>query len=44
MVVPRESEWFGFFKSGQDKEVLPLEKTDLYLNVSFFLIARLVIS
>lgn len=30
MVQPRESEWFGFYKSGQDKEIVPLFDTPLY--------------
>lgn len=33
MVVPRESEWFGFYAPGQDVEVLPLQQTQLYLEV-----------
>lgn len=32
MVVPRESEWFGFYAPGQDVEVLPLQQTQLYLE------------
>ena len=27
-----ESEWFGFYKPGQDKEVQLLEETSLYIN------------
>lgn len=30
MVQPKESEWFGFFKPGQDKEVQYLKDTPLY--------------
>eukprot|EP00005_Dracoamoeba_jomungandri_P003747 CAMPEP_0174256150 /NCGR_PEP_ID=MMETSP0439-20130205/5388_1 /TAXON_ID=0 /ORGANISM="Stereomyxa ramosa, Strain Chinc5" /LENGTH=271 /DNA_ID=CAMNT_0015338631 /DNA_START=128 /DNA_END=943 /DNA_ORIENTATION=- len=30
MVQPRESEWFGFYKQGQDKETVTLQETDLY--------------
>ncbi|XP_060083382.1 palmitoyl-protein thioesterase 1-like [Ylistrum balloti] len=30
MVQPRESEWFGFYKAGQDKEVVPLNETLMY--------------
>ncbi|KAL7647922.1 UNVERIFIED_CONTAM: hypothetical protein RMT77_001532 [Armadillidium vulgare] len=30
MVVPRESEWFGFYAPGQDEIVLPLRNTTLY--------------
>jgi len=29
-VVPRESEWFGFYQDGQDQVVVPLENTTLY--------------
>lgn len=36
MVVPVESEWFGFYSPGQDQEVLPLQQTKLYLEVSVF--------
>ncbi|XP_076055854.1 palmitoyl-protein thioesterase 1 isoform X6 [Oratosquilla oratoria] len=32
MVVPIESEWFGFYAPGQDKDVLPLQETELYLQ------------
>ena len=34
MVIPIESEWFGFYAPGQDKEVLPLRNTTLYTEVS----------
>ncbi|KAL8561741.1 Palmitoyl-protein thioesterase 1 [Nucella lapillus] len=30
MVDPRDSEWFGFYKPGQAKEVLPMNQTKLY--------------
>jgi len=30
MVQPKESEWFGFYAPGQDKEVLTLQETPLY--------------
>jgi palmitoyl-protein thioesterase len=33
MVVPRESEWFGFYKEGQGKELYTLEESVLYTNV-----------
>jgi palmitoyl-protein thioesterase len=33
MVVPRESEWFGFYKEGQDKELYEMEESVLYKNV-----------
>jgi palmitoyl-protein thioesterase len=32
IVVPRDSEWFGFYKEGQDKEVEALEASALYLE------------
>lgn len=35
MVVPPESEWFGFYSPGQDSEVLPLQQTQLYIEVIF---------
>ncbi|XP_075410505.1 palmitoyl-protein thioesterase 1 [Tenrec ecaudatus] len=30
IVDPVDSEWFGFYRSGQDKETIPLQKTTLY--------------
>lgn len=30
MVEPKESEWFGFYKAGQAKELLALNETELY--------------
>jgi len=30
MVQPKESEWFGFYAPGQDKQVLTMEETPLY--------------
>ncbi|XP_025193576.1 palmitoyl-protein thioesterase 1 isoform X2 [Melanaphis sacchari] len=32
MVIPKESEWFAFYSPGQDKEILPLEQSVLYLT------------
>jgi len=32
MVQPRESEWFGFYAEGQDKEVINVQNTTLYLE------------
>ncbi|XP_066970899.1 palmitoyl-protein thioesterase 1 [Macrobrachium rosenbergii] len=32
MVVPIESEWFGFYSPGQDVQVLPLQQTQLYIE------------
>lgn len=34
MVIPKESAWFTFYKPGQDKEIIPLEQSVLYLTVS----------
>lgn len=33
MVQPIESEWFGFYKIGQSKEVEPLQESAIYLEV-----------
>lgn len=33
MVVPKESEWFAFYTPGQDKDIMPLEQSALYLTV-----------
>lgn len=30
IVVPKESEWFGFYKPGQDKELYSLQESPLY--------------
>ncbi|PRD21593.1 UNVERIFIED_CONTAM: Ppt1 [Trichonephila clavipes] len=30
MVYPKESEWFGFYKPGQDKEIITLQDSPLY--------------
>ena len=32
IVQPIESQWFGFYKPGQDKETLKMEETELYLE------------
>jgi len=32
MVQPIESEWFGFYISGQDKLIVPLQQSALYLE------------
>lgn len=34
MVIPKESEWFTFYKPGQDKDIMPLEQSVLFLTVS----------
>jgi len=30
MVIPRESEWFGWYENGNDKVAIPLQQTALY--------------
>ena len=30
IVQPKESEWFGFYKNGQDKIITPVEDSILY--------------
>lgn len=30
VVVPRESEWFGFYAPGQDQTITPMESSPLY--------------
>jgi len=37
MVIPKESEWFAFYSPGQDKEIMPLEQSVLYLTVSNYI-------
>lgn len=32
MVVPRESEWFGFYKEGQGEDLYTLEESNLYVK------------
>jgi len=32
IVQPKESEWFGYFKVGSDKEMVPMEKSVLYTD------------
>mmetsp|Transcript_12552 Transcript_12552/g.21157 ORF Transcript_12552/g.21157 Transcript_12552/m.21157 type:complete len:333 (+) Transcript_12552:26-1024(+) len=32
MVVPKESSWFGFYSPGQDKRIVPMADTDLYIQ------------
>jgi len=32
MVQPIESEWFGFYETGQDITIIPLKESDLYLE------------
>ena len=33
MVVPIESSWFGYYKPGQDKEIVLLQNSSIYLQV-----------
>lgn len=30
IVQPKQSQWFGYYRPGQDKEIIPLEETVLY--------------
>ncbi|EFA78126.1 palmitoyl-protein thioesterase 1 [Heterostelium album PN500] len=32
MVIPRESEWFGYYVTGQATKLIPMEQTDLYIQ------------
>lgn len=32
VVIPRESEWFGYYKPGQEKDLYKLEESDLYVK------------
>lgn len=32
--LPPFLQWFGFYRSGQDKETIPLQKTTLYTQVT----------
>ncbi|KYQ90485.1 palmitoyl-protein thioesterase 1 [Tieghemostelium lacteum] len=32
IVIPRESEWFGFYTPGSDKDIQTMEETDLYIE------------
>lgn len=36
MVIPKESAWFSFYTPGQDKDILQLEQSAIYLTVSKF--------
>lgn len=33
IVTPRESQWFEYYKPGQDEEILKLQDSDIYINV-----------
>lgn len=37
VVEPNESAWFGYYKSGQDVHVVPMNETSVYIEVIFFL-------
>ncbi|ESN99795.1 hypothetical protein HELRODRAFT_113558 [Helobdella robusta] len=32
VVVPNESEWFGYYREGQEKEVIDLKDSDIYIK------------
>lgn len=34
-VEPNESAWFGYYKSGQDVHVVPMNETSVYIKVIF---------
>ena len=36
VVIPRESEWFGFYTPGQDKELQTLQESTLYTEVRMY--------
>ena len=36
IVQPKESQWFEFYKPGQDKEILPLKESAVYKQVCSF--------
>lgn len=33
IVQPKESEWFGYFRTGSDKEMVAMENTTLFTEV-----------
>lgn len=35
MVFPNDSEWFGFYKDGSEKEILQMNETSWYINDTF---------
>lgn len=35
IVQPVDTEWFGFYKPGQDKETQTLQESDIYQKVSY---------
>lgn len=37
MVQPIASEWFGFYKPGQSEEIIPLNRSSIYINVNWTL-------
>lgn len=43
MVIPKESSWFAFYMPGQDKEILSLDQSVLYLTVSKLKISMILI-
>lgn len=36
IVQPKESQWFGYYKAGQDKETETLEESELFLKACWF--------
>lgn len=42
MVQPVDTEWFGFYKPGQAKEILQLRDTKLYLQVSRLILEEIL--
>jgi palmitoyl-protein thioesterase len=42
MIVPKESEWFGYFPSNNGTYVQPMNETDFYKNVRIFLVGFLL--
>lgn len=42
MVQPIETEWFGFYKPGQSKEIESLQESALYIDVSEFKLAEYI--
>lgn len=42
VVQPKESEWFEFYEPGNDKKILPLEQSEIYVNDRLGLQAMMV--
>ena len=43
IVQPKESQWFEFYKPGQDKEILPLRQSRTYEMVNVFLFSLFLV-